>query len=66
MTIFGIQEIDTFKESGVTLDEYVRFLGAQCSSLAEYIGWDCKLRFEKDWLYLTVVHRDKNGESPHF
>lgn len=62
MNIYGKSWIGTFKESGVTDQEYIRFLGAQLTSLAECIGWDHKIRFEGDWIYLVVS--EKKEELP--
>ena len=55
MTIFGKSWMSTFTESGVTDEEYVRFLGAQISDLAETIGCEYKQRLDGDWIYLTVT-----------
>ena len=57
MNIYGKRWIETFKESGVTNAEYIRFLGAQLTSLAEYIGWEHEVKFEEDWIYLTVSEK---------
>ena len=45
MNIYGKKGISTFKENGVTEEEYCRFLGTQLTSLAEYIGWNHELKF---------------------
>jgi hypothetical protein len=57
LNIYGKRWISTFKESGVTEEEYIRFLGAQLTSLTEYIGWDYEIKFEGDWIYLTVSEK---------
>ncbi len=57
MNICGERWISTFKESGVTAEEYIRFLGAQQTSLAEYIGWNHELKFEGDWIYPRVSEK---------
>ncbi len=58
MTIFAIRCAETFAVSGVTQEEYVRFISASVSSMAEYLGWKCKQQLEGDWLYLTVSKKE--------
>ena len=57
MNIFGERYIDTYAESGVTKDEYVRFLGAVLSSMAEFMDLEYKQKIEEDWIYLTVAKK---------
>jgi hypothetical protein len=57
MNIFGERYIDTYAESGVTKEEYVRFLGAVLSSMAEYMGFEYKQKIEEDWIYLTIAKK---------
>jgi hypothetical protein len=57
MNIFGKRWMKVFSESGVTDDEYIRFLGAHNASLAEYIGFDYEQKFEGDWIYFTVSEK---------
>jgi hypothetical protein len=54
MTIFARRCAKTFAESGVTEEEYIRFISTSISSMAEYLGWECKQKLEGDWLYITV------------
>lgn len=54
VTIFGKSWMSTFEESGVTDDEYIRFIGAMFSSMAEYLGFNYNQKFEQDWIYFTV------------
>ncbi len=58
MNVYGKRWMGTFKESGVTDEEYIRFLGAQLTSLAEYIGWNHDIKFEGDWIYLKVSEEE--------
>jgi hypothetical protein len=58
MTIFAIRCAETFAASGVTQEEYVQFICASVSSMAEYLGWECKQKLEGDWLYLTVSEKE--------
>ncbi len=55
MNIFGERYIETYAESGVTREEYVRFLGAALSSMAEFMGFEYKQKLEEDWIYLTIA-----------
>jgi hypothetical protein len=57
MNIFGERYIDTYAESGVTKEEYVRFLGAALSSMAEYMDFEYKQKIEEDWIYLTITKK---------
>jgi hypothetical protein len=54
MTIFARRCAETFAVSGVTEDEYIRFIRASISSMAEYLDWTCEQKLEGDWLYFTV------------
>jgi len=58
MTIFARRCAKTFAVSGVTEEEYVRFICACISSMAEYMGWHCEQKLEGDWLYFTVSKKD--------
>jgi hypothetical protein len=58
MTIFARRCAETFAGSGVTEEEYVRFICASISSMAEYLGWDYKQKIEGDWLYITVSEKE--------
>jgi hypothetical protein len=58
MTIFAIRCAETFAVSGVTQEEYVRFICSSISSMAEFLGWDYKQKLEGDWLYFTVSERE--------
>lgn len=55
MTIFARRCAETFAVSGVTEEEYIRFIQASLSSMAEYLGWDCKQKLEGEWLHITVT-----------
>jgi hypothetical protein len=57
MNIFGERYIDTYAESGVTREEYIRFIGALLSSMAEYMGFEYKKKIEDDWIYLTIAKK---------
>ena len=61
MNIFGERYIDTYAESGVTKEEYLRFLGALLSSMAGHMGFEHKLKIEDDWIYLSVEKRKKES-----
>jgi hypothetical protein len=54
MTIFARRCAETFAVSGVTEDEYIRFISTSVSSMAEYLGWKCKQKLDGEWLYITV------------
>jgi hypothetical protein len=54
MNIFGERYIETYAESGVTKEEYIRYLRALLSSMAEYMGFEHKLKIESDWIYLSI------------
>jgi hypothetical protein len=58
MTIFARRCAKTFDASGVTEEEYVRFICACISSTAEYLGWHYEQKLEEDWLYFTISKRD--------
>lgn len=58
MTIFARSCAETFAESGVTEEEYVRFICASIASMAEYLGWEYEQKLEDEWLYLTVSERE--------
>ena len=55
MNIFGEKYIETYAESGVTRQEYIRFLGTMLSGMAEFMGFQYKQKIENDWIYFTVV-----------
>jgi hypothetical protein len=57
MNIFGERYIETYAESGVTKEEYVRFLGTMLSSMAEYMGFEHKLKIKEDWIYLSIIKK---------
>jgi hypothetical protein len=57
MTIFARRCAETFAVSSVTEEEYIRFISTSVSSMAEYLGWDCKQKLEGDWLYFTVSEK---------
>jgi hypothetical protein len=57
MTIFAKRCAETFAVSGVTEEEYVRFICTSISSMAEYSGWDYKQKLEGEWLYFTVSEK---------
>ena len=57
MNIFGERYIATYAESGVTKEEYIRYLGALLSSMAEYMGFEHKLKIEGDGIYLSVAKK---------
>jgi hypothetical protein len=57
MNIFGEIYIDTYAESGVTRNEYIRFLGAMLSSMAEYMGFKCEKKVEADWIYISLAKK---------
>ena len=57
MNIFGERYINTYAESSVTKEEYIRYLGALLSSMAEYMGFKHKLKIEDDWIYISLVKR---------
>jgi hypothetical protein len=54
MTIFARRCAETFAVSGVTEEEYIRFISTSILAMAEYLGWECKQKLEGDWLYVTV------------
>jgi hypothetical protein len=58
MTIFARRCAETFAVSGVTEEEYVRFIRTSISSMAEYLGWDCEQKLEEEWLYITVTDKE--------
>ena len=58
MTIFAHRCAETFAVSGVTEEEYVRFIQTSISSMAEFLGWECTQKLEDEWLYLTVSEKD--------
>jgi hypothetical protein len=57
MNIFGERYIDTYAESGVTRDEYIRFLGAMLSSMAEYMGFEYEKNIEEEWIYISLIKK---------
>lgn len=57
MTIFARRCAETFAVSGVTEEEYVRFICSSVSSMAEFLGWDYKQKLEGEWLYFTVSEK---------
>jgi hypothetical protein len=57
MTIFARRCAETFAVSGVTEEEYIRFISASISSMAEYLGWECKQKLEGEWLLMTVTEK---------
>lgn len=57
MNIFGERYIETYTESGVTKEEYIRFLGALMSSMADHMGFEHSLKIEDDWIYLSIVKK---------
>ena len=57
MNIFGERYIDTYAESGVTKEEYIRFLGALLSSMAQFMGFEHEQKIESDWIYLSIVKK---------
>ena len=58
MTIFARRCAETFAVSGVTEDEYVRFICSSISSMAEFLGWDYKQKLDGEWLYFTVSEKE--------
>jgi hypothetical protein len=58
MTIFARRCAETFAVSGVTEEEYIRFISTSISSMAEYLGWKCTQKLEGDWLYITVSEKE--------
>ncbi len=58
MTIFARRCAETFAVSGVTEDEYIRFICTSISSMAQYLGWDYKQKLEGEWLYFTVSEKE--------
>jgi hypothetical protein len=58
MTIFAQRCAKTFAENDVTEDDYIRFIKTSVSSMAEYLGWECKQKLEDDWLYFTVSEKE--------
>jgi hypothetical protein len=57
MNIFGEKYIETYAESDVTREEYIRFLGAMLSGMAEYMGFQYKQKIEEDWIYFTIAKK---------
>jgi hypothetical protein len=57
MNIFGEIYIDTYAESGVTREEYIRFLVAMLSSMAEYMGFEYEINIEADWIYISLAKK---------
>lgn len=57
MNIFGARYIDTYAESGVTKEEYSRFLGAMLSGMAAYMDFAYEQKIEQDWIYFTVAKK---------
>lgn len=62
MNIFGEKYIETYTESGVTKDEYLRFLSAMLAGMADYMGFQYKQKNEEDWIYFTIT-KSKKRES---
>jgi hypothetical protein len=58
MTIYARRCAETFAVSGVTEEEYIRFITTSVSSMAEYLGWECKHKLEGEWLYITVSEKE--------
>jgi len=58
MTIFARRCAETFAVSGVTEEEYIRFISTSISSMAEYLGWKCEQKLEGEWLYITVSEKE--------
>ncbi|HUU52673.1 MAG TPA: hypothetical protein VMW92_06565 [Candidatus Heimdallarchaeota archaeon] len=58
MTIFARRCAETFSVSGVTEEEYIRFISTSISSMAEYLGWKCRQKLEGEWLYITVSEKE--------
>ncbi|MGD8538386.1 MAG: hypothetical protein PVI66_06695 [Candidatus Aminicenantes bacterium] len=58
MTIFARRCAETFAVSGVTEDEYIRFICTSIASMAQYLGWDYKQKLEGEWLYFTVSEKE--------
>jgi hypothetical protein len=61
MTIFARRCAETFAESGVTEEEYIRFISTSISSIAEYLGWEYKQKLEGEWLYFSVSEEKSNN-----
>jgi len=55
MNIFGERYIETYSESGVTREEYIRYMGALLSSMAKFMGLEHEQKIEDDWIYLSIV-----------
>lgn len=58
MTIFARRCAKTFAVSGVTEDEYVRFICASVASMADFLGWNYEQKLEDEWLYFTVSEKE--------
>jgi hypothetical protein len=58
MTIFARRCAETFAVSGVTEEEYIRFITTSISSMAGYLGWECKQKLEGEWLHFTVSEKE--------
>jgi hypothetical protein len=57
MNIFGERYIETYTESGVTKEEYIRYLVALLSSMAKFMGLEHEQKIEDDWIYLSIVKK---------
>ena len=58
MTIFARRCAETFAVSGVTEEEYIRFISTSISSIAEYLGWEFQQKLEGEWLNFTVSEKE--------
>ncbi len=57
MNVFGERYVETYAESGVTKEEYMRYLGALLSSMARFMGLEHEQKIEGDWIYLSIVKK---------
>jgi hypothetical protein len=55
MTVYGVTHLKAFADVGVTVEEYVRYLGKFSEMLADYVGLEYKQTREGDWIVFTVT-----------
>ena len=54
---FGTEDVKLWAESGVTVDDYVRFFGKKWEAIAKSLGVEYKQRVEGDWTYITASEK---------
>jgi hypothetical protein len=55
MSVYGVASVRAFERLGVTVQEYVSYLGQMSELLAHHVGLDYKQELEGDWIVFTVT-----------